>query len=53
MSDSGRNPLGLAPQEFFDRYFEFFRPGHQAGAVRSRIKELARLKVASLNACDT
>jgi len=47
------NPLDLPPNHFFDRYFDFFRPGHQEGAVPSRIKELARLKVASLNGCDT
>ena len=48
-----RNPLQLAPDDFFERYFAFFRPGHQEGVVPSRIKELARLKVASLNGCDT
>ena len=35
------------------RYFEFFRPGHNEGAVPARIKELARLKIAALNQCDT
>ena len=39
--------------EHFARYFEFFRPGHQGGVVPVRIKELARLKVAALNECDT
>ena len=39
--------------EHFARYFAFFRPGHQEGVVPSRIKELARLKIAALNACDT
>ena len=47
------NPLALAPSDFFERYFAFFRPGHQEGVVPSRIKELARLKVAALNDCDT
>ncbi len=37
----------------FERYFAFFRPGHQDGVVPSRIKELARLKIAALNDCDT
>ena len=46
------NMLELLP-EFFDRFFEFFRPGHQEGVVPSRIKELARLKIAALNDCDT
>jgi len=39
--------------EMFERYFAFFRPGHQEGILPSRIKELARLKVAALNGCDT
>ena len=39
--------------EHFARYFEFFRPGHQEGVVPARIKELARLKIAALNECDT
>ena len=46
------NMLELLP-DFFDRFFEFFRPGHQDGVVPSRIKELARLKIAALNGCDT
>jgi hypothetical protein len=52
VSETTANPLGLVP-DFFERYFAFFRPGHQDGIVPSRIKELARLKVASLNGCDT
>ncbi len=39
--------------ELFERYFAFFRPGHREGIVPSRIKELARLKIAALNDCDT
>ena len=50
--DQGRFPMELVP-EFFERYFAFFRPGHQEGVVTSRLKELARLKIAALNACDT
>ena len=46
------NMLALLP-DFFGRFFEFFRPGHQEGVVPSRIKELARLKIAALNDCDT
>ena len=46
------DPLGLLP-DFYARYFAFFRPGHQEGVVPSRIKELARIKIASLNECDT
>ena len=39
--------------ELFERYFAFFRPGHQEGVVPCRVKELARLKIAALNGCDT
>lgn len=39
--------------DHFERYFAFFRPGHREGIVPSRIKELARLKIAALNQCDT
>ncbi len=39
--------------ELFEGWFAFFRPGHREGIVPSRIKELARLKVAELNECDT
>ena len=39
--------------DLFERYFAFFRPGHREGVLPSRIKELARLKVAALNECDT
>lgn len=35
------------------RYFDFLRPGHNEGLVPARIKELARLKIAELNQCDT
>jgi hypothetical protein len=48
-------PLNLAKliPEHFGRYFEFFRPGHNEGVVPPRIKEIARLKIAALNGCDT
>ena len=39
--------------EHFERFFEFFRPGHTEGVVPARIKEMARLKIAALNGCDT
>ena len=45
--------LGRLIPEHFARYFEFFRPGHQEGVVPARVKELARLKVAAMNQCDT
>ncbi len=50
--DSSATPLELLP-DFFERYFAFFRPGHQEGVVPCRLKELARLKIAELNDCDT
>ncbi len=48
-------PLNLTEllPDLFERYFAFFRPGHREGVLSSRIKELARLKVAALNECDT
>jgi hypothetical protein len=48
----GLNLVELAP-ELFERFFAFFQPGHTQGVVPARIKELARLKVAALNECDT
>ena len=39
--------------DLFARYFAFFRPGHLEGILPCRIKELARLKIAALNGCDT
>ena len=39
--------------ELFGGLMTFFRPGHREGVVPSRIKELARLKVAEINGCDT
>ena len=49
------DPMNLTEliPEHFERYFAFFRPGHQDGIVPVRIKELARLKIAALNGCDT
>ena len=44
--DDTLNLQALIP-DLFARYFEFFRPGHQDGFVPSRIKELARLKIAA------
>ena len=53
--DAVAEPLDLTAliPEHFERYFHFFRPGHREGILPSRIKELARLKVAALNQCDT
>ena len=51
-SEALGGPFASAP-ELFERYFAFFRPGHQEGILPCRIKELARLKIASLNDCDT
>jgi hypothetical protein len=44
--------LALIP-EHFERFFTFFAKGHNEGVVPVRIKELARLKIAALNECDT
>jgi hypothetical protein len=44
--------LALIP-EHFERFFTFFGKGHNEGVVPVRIKELARLKIAALNECDT
>ncbi len=56
MSDAtpapGLNLTALLP-DLFERYFAFFLPGHREGVLPSRIKELARLKIAALNDCDT
>ena len=46
------NMTELLP-DLFERYFAFFRPGHTEGVAPSRIKELARIKIAALNGCDT
>ncbi len=51
-ADETLNLTELIP-EHFARFFEFFKPGHQEGVVPTRIKELARLKIAALNGCDT
>ncbi|MDP6979247.1 MAG: hypothetical protein QF570_11700 [Myxococcota bacterium] len=55
MSTSEDKPLNLSAliPDHFARFFEFFRPGHTKGVVPGRIKELARLKVAAMNECDT
>jgi hypothetical protein len=54
-SDAPRQAFDLTAliPEHFQRWFAFFRPGHREGVVPSRIKELARLKIAALNGCDT
>jgi hypothetical protein len=51
-TQDGLNLAALIP-DLFAKYFDFFRPGHQEGVVPARIKELARLKIAALNDCDT
>ena len=52
-ADGGRLDLAALIPDHFERYFAFFRPGHREGIVPSRIKELARLRIAALNQCDT
>jgi AhpD family alkylhydroperoxidase len=54
---AGRDPamnavLAHAP-EFFARYFAFYYPAHEQGALDARIKELARLRIARINSCRT
>jgi hypothetical protein len=54
---AGRDPamnsvLAHLPH-FFERYFAFYYPAHEQGVVPARIKELARLRIARLNACPT
>lgn len=51
-TEAPMNMMELLP-EFMERYFAFFRPGHTEGTAPSRVKELARLKIAALNQCDT
>ncbi len=46
-------PMTTLLPDFFERFFAFFKPGHTGGVVPARIKELARLKIAALNGCDT
>lgn len=50
--DTPQNSAALIP-EHFARWLEFFKPAHTEGVVPCRIKELARLKIAALNDCDT
>jgi hypothetical protein len=52
MANDTLNLAALIP-DHFGRYFAFFTPGHTQGIVPARIKELARLKIAALNQCDT
>jgi len=39
--------------DLFERFFAFFRPGHTEGVAPARIKEIARIKIAAMNECDT
>ena len=48
----GLNLMELIP-DHFERWLAFFRVGHTEGVLPCRVKELARLKVAALNECDT
>ena len=49
---AGLNMTELLP-DLFERFFAFFRPAHTDGVAPPRVKELARLKIAELNGCDT
>jgi hypothetical protein len=52
-SGGGRLDLMRLIPDLFAKYFAFFGPGHRDGIVPARVKELARLKVAAINQCDT
>jgi len=39
--------------DMFDSYFRFYFPMHNEGIVSPALKELVRLKIASLNQCLT
>ncbi len=39
--------------ELFESFFAFFRPAHTEGVAPARIKEIARIKIAAMNECDT
>jgi len=51
-ASDGLDLMALIP-EHFERFFAFFGPGHKDGVLPCRVKELARLKIAALNECDT
>jgi hypothetical protein len=51
--DPDMNAVLAHHPDFFARYFEFYYPAHEQGVVPTRIKELARLRIARLNACPT
>jgi AhpD family alkylhydroperoxidase len=55
--EAGRDPAlnGVMAHhpKFFEDYFSFYYPNHEQGLVESRVKELARLKIARLNGCQT
>ncbi|MCP4036710.1 MAG: hypothetical protein GY733_07215 [bacterium] len=55
MTNTDDKPMNLAEliPDHFAGLFEFFRPAHTEGIAPARIKELARLKIAALNQCDT
>lgn len=46
------NMMELLP-DFFEQFFGFFRTAHTEGVAPARIKEIARIKIAALNECDT
>jgi alkylhydroperoxidase family enzyme len=44
--------LGHRP-EMIESYFKFYYPMHNGGVVEPALKELVRLRIASLNQCFT
>ena len=51
--DPALNGVMAHHPKFFEDYFSFYYPNHEQGLVESRVKELARLKIARLNGCQT
>lgn len=51
--DPSLNAVMAHHAEFFAKYFEFFYPAHERGVLETRVKELARLRIARLNDCRT
>lgn len=51
--DPALNSVLAHHPELFSHYFDFYYPAHEHGLVPTRIKELARLRIARLNACPT
>ena len=51
--DAALNGVMAHHPDFFEQYFSFYYPAHEKGVLDARVKELARLKIARLNNCQT